>query len=249
MQQFTDFVAADHLSAESDPAARQQPARRRAEPGAGATSAPCTDGGVNCNGCHTLDPANGFFGGNGNSSVEGETQEFKIPHLRNVYQKVGMFGLASTPGLDGSFANLGDQVRGFGVLHDGAIDTVRRFLNPTTFSLTAADRVNLRGVHHGLRHRPPADGRPADHPHEHQRRRRRPAHHAMLTRGVRRLFVEAARPRRAPVRRDRQGPRRRPGARLPARHRRGAVPQRPRRGSAARRRRVARAQPTSPARS
>ena len=43
---------------------------------------------------HTLNRAQGFFGTDGLSTFEGETQEFKIAHLRNVYQKVGMFGMA-----------------------------------------------------------------------------------------------------------------------------------------------------------
>ena len=142
MQQFTDFAL--QIAYPPNPI-RQLDNILRADEQAGRNRyfGPPTDGGVNCNGCHTLDPANGFFGGNGNSSVEGETQEFKIPHLRNDYQKVGMFGMANTPGLDGIFTNTGDQVRGFGVLHDGAIDTVQRFLNPTTFSLSVAERQNL----------------------------------------------------------------------------------------------------------
>ena len=142
MQQFTDFAL--QIVYPPNPI-RQLDNTLRTDEQAGRTRyfGAITDGGLNCNGCHTLDPTNGFFGGDGNSSEEGETQEFKIPHLRNVYQKVGMFGLASTPGLDGTFANLGDQVRGFGVLHDGSIDTVRRFLNPTTFALTVAERTNL----------------------------------------------------------------------------------------------------------
>ena len=142
MQQFTDFAL--QIVYPPNPI-RQLDNTLRTDEQAGRTRyfGAVTDGGLNCNGCHTLDPPNGFFGGNGNSSEEGETQELKIPHLRNVYQKVGMFGLASTPGLDGTFANLGDQVRGFGVLHDGSIDTVRRFLNPTTFALTVAERTNL----------------------------------------------------------------------------------------------------------
>jgi len=103
-----------------------------------------TDGGVNCNGCHTLAPAAGFFGGDGNSSEEGETQEFKIPHLRNQYQKIGMFGMPSLPGiLDGTTTHQGDQIRGYGFLHDGGIDTVRRFLNPFTFTLTSTERDQL----------------------------------------------------------------------------------------------------------
>ncbi len=145
MQQFTDFAL--QIAYPPNPI-RQLDNTLRADEQAGFNRyfGAVTDGGVNCNGCHTLDAANGFFGGDGNSSIEGETQEFKIPHLRNTYQKVGMFGLASTPGLDGSFANLGDQVRGFGVLHDGAIDTVRRFLNPTVFSVTSLDRDNLQAM-------------------------------------------------------------------------------------------------------
>jgi len=142
MQQFTDFAM--QVQYPPNPI-RQLDNSLRSDESAGRARyfGAVTDGGLNCSGCHTLDPTNGFFGGNGNSSVEGETQEFKIPHLRNEYQKVGKFGLANTPGLDGSFANLGDQVRGFGVLHDGSIDTVQRFLNPTTFSLTVTERQNL----------------------------------------------------------------------------------------------------------
>src|SRR4030095_14588348 len=45
-----------------------------------------------CNGCHALNPAQGHFGTDGFSSFEGETQDLKIPHLRNLYQKIGMFG-------------------------------------------------------------------------------------------------------------------------------------------------------------
>ncbi len=42
---------------------------------------------------------------------------FKVAHLRNVYQKVGMFGFPSDA------VSLGPQVRGVGFLHDGSIDT------------------------------------------------------------------------------------------------------------------------------
>ena len=110
----------------------------------------------NCNGCHVLDPNGnasfgvpkpGFFGSDGRYSFEAETQFFKVPHLRNLYQKVGMFGDAASfnpadttgiasslppPYNDESFQ--GDQVRGFGFLHDGAIDTVFRFHSSTVFA-------------------------------------------------------------------------------------------------------------------
>jgi DNA-binding beta-propeller fold protein YncE len=109
----------------------------------------------NCNTCHVLDPNGnaqysvpkpGFFGSDGRYSFEGETQFLKVPHLRNLYQKVGMFGDATTfnpndtsgiasslppPYNDESFQ--GDQVRGFGFLHDGGIDSVFRFHSSTAF--------------------------------------------------------------------------------------------------------------------
>ncbi len=88
-----------------------------------------------CNGCHKLDAASGFFGSDGFSSFEGETQHMKIPHLRNMYQKVGMFGMPNVgffnPGDNGA---TGEQVRGFGFLHDGSVDTLFRFHNATVFN-------------------------------------------------------------------------------------------------------------------
>lgn len=98
--------------------------------GTPATPGPISDTLKDCNGCHTLDPAQGFFGSGGLSTFEGETQHFKVAHLRNAYQKVGMFGQA---GLGGD--PLAPQVRGFGYLHDGAVDTVMTFLgsgNPSS---------------------------------------------------------------------------------------------------------------------
>ncbi|NNF62415.1 MAG: hypothetical protein HKN06_13955, partial [Gammaproteobacteria bacterium] len=91
---------------------------------------------TSCHGCHTLDPVNGFFGGDGGSSVEGETQEFKVPHLRNQYQKIGMFGMpnvAFNTASDNS--HQGAQVRGFGFLHDGSTDTLERFLRAVVFDI------------------------------------------------------------------------------------------------------------------
>jgi YVTN family beta-propeller protein len=94
----------------------------------------------NCNGCHTLDPANGFFGTDGRASFENESQIMKIPHLRNAYQKVGMFGMMSVPFVGGTgFSHQGDQVRGFGFLHDGSIDTLFRFFHATVFTVPDGD--------------------------------------------------------------------------------------------------------------
>ena len=94
-----------------------------------------TESGFNCNGCHTIDAAQGFFGTDGRSSFEGIPQIMKIPHVRNMYTKVGMFGFP-----DSSFfqhpesGQLGDQIRGFGFTHDGAVDTLFRFFSAIVFA-------------------------------------------------------------------------------------------------------------------
>src|SRR5262249_13114917 len=61
-----------------------------------------------CHGCHNLDRSKGFFGADGKASFEAETQLVKISHLRNLYQKVGMFGMPSVT----FFANHGSVCLG-----------------------------------------------------------------------------------------------------------------------------------------
>ncbi|MDG2306721.1 MAG: hypothetical protein P8R42_19125 [Candidatus Binatia bacterium] len=107
----------------------------------------------NCNGCHELNATQGFFGGNGGSSFENETQEFKVPHLRNIYQKIGMFGMPGIPFLSVPVAgrqHQGPQVRGFGMLHDGAIDTVFHFFRATVFSLSETEQLQLEQFAHAF---------------------------------------------------------------------------------------------------
>jgi DNA-binding beta-propeller fold protein YncE len=88
-----------------------------------------------CNGCHVLNRAQGFFGSDGFSSFENESQLLKIAHLRNMYQKVGMFGMPQIAFVNaGDNGHKGDQIRGFGFLHDGSIDTVFRFHNAIVFN-------------------------------------------------------------------------------------------------------------------
>lgn len=114
-----------------------------------------------CHGCHRLDPtANaehgvdhpGFFGSNGFYSSDGVVHVMKVPHFRNMYQKVGMFGTVQTPfgvGLSdlpdslfgprngGLFALAnaftGDQIRGFGYTHAGEEDTMFHFMASFAF--------------------------------------------------------------------------------------------------------------------
>jgi len=94
--------------------------------------------GFNCEGCHRLDPSQGFFGTDGQASFEGLPQIVKIPHLRNAYTKVGMFGFPGMPFFTTpDTGNTGNQIRGFGYLHDGSIDTVFHFLSAVLFAPTA----------------------------------------------------------------------------------------------------------------
>ena len=97
-----------------------------------------SDGGaITCIACHGRNEAQGFFGTRGQQSFEGEPQEFKIAHMRNLYSKVGMFGLSAVN------SNTGDQVRGFGFLHDGSIDTIENFLTAPVFTLNNNQRRDL----------------------------------------------------------------------------------------------------------
>jgi YVTN family beta-propeller protein len=101
-----------------------------------------TDRITQCNGCHVLSPAQGRFGTDGTLSIEGPgiDEDMKIPHLRNMYQKVGMF--AKNTQVPGS-PILGDQIRGFGFDHAGASGSVAGFLSEQVFTLTAAQRAQL----------------------------------------------------------------------------------------------------------
>jgi YVTN family beta-propeller protein len=94
--------------------------------------------GFTCNGCHILDPASGLFGTSTNQSFENEAQIFKIPQLRNAYQKIGMFGMIQIPSnLQQNSSPQGAQIRGFGFTHDGSTDTLFRFFHGNVFRATA----------------------------------------------------------------------------------------------------------------
>ena len=127
-----------------------------------------------CNGCHVVDRDGnkefgvnkpGFFGTDGKNTFAFQTQFFKVPHLRNLYQKVGMFGMANSNNFlaDDPFSGMtpdmtmeemqyhlffgngnphqGDQVRGFGMFHDGSVDTIFRFHNIIGFLPRPAQAV------------------------------------------------------------------------------------------------------------
>jgi DNA-binding beta-propeller fold protein YncE len=105
-----------------------------------------------CNGCHVLDASSGFFGTGGNQSFEQLTQTVKIPQLRNLYDKIGMFGDPSFGFLSAPDSGpMGNQVRGFGFLNDGSVDTVFRFLSAAPFTPTSNSgfpQTNPDGTRH-----------------------------------------------------------------------------------------------------
>jgi len=111
-----------------------------------------------CNGCHVLDRNGnqgatahpGFFGTDGRLSFENESQIFKVPHLRNAYQKLGMYG--TSPDLVHAAGSIlpplnppVNAVRGFGFQHDGATGTVDMFLTAFVFVQTTVP-VTFAGV-------------------------------------------------------------------------------------------------------
>jgi len=67
-----------------------------------------------CVTCHTLNPTNGIFGTTGLMAFNDQPGEkdFKIPHFRDQYQKVGMFTTRSF--------NPRNEIRGFALNHNGA---------------------------------------------------------------------------------------------------------------------------------
>ncbi len=101
-------------------------------------------GSIQCVTCHTLSTGAGtnrrlvgaqfqpFPGGpNGEDhlaivSVDGSTNvSIKVPHLRNLYEKVG-FDTTQTI-----------NTAGFGFLHDGSVDSIARFVNEPVFDLAS----------------------------------------------------------------------------------------------------------------
>ena len=91
---------------------------------------------ISCENCHTIDPAAGLYATSAHIAFSGETQLFKVPQLRTLYQKVGMFGLASTPSYGSADTSaMGPQIRGFGFSHDGSVDTLARFVRSSIFQL------------------------------------------------------------------------------------------------------------------
>ena len=104
--------------------------------------------GFSCQNCHTTDPDGnaafgvdkpGFFGTSGFSIPAENILGFKVPQLRNLYQKIGMFGMgdANEQFISGDNGPTGEQIRGFGFAHDGAVDTILRHARSFGFEQSA----------------------------------------------------------------------------------------------------------------
>ncbi len=142
MQAFTDFVM--QLSMPPNPV-RALDNSLTAEESAGRDlymNFPITLLG-SCDNCHRLRPNNGQFGTSGLMTFEGGriTENFKIPQLRNVYTKAGMFGFSADSG-----GVTGAQIRGFGFSHDGTLDTLDNFFRDPVFLFPAPAAETRRQV-------------------------------------------------------------------------------------------------------
>ena len=107
-----------------------------------------------CVGCHVVDPARGFFGQD-KITTQGVLEPFKTPHMRNLYERIGMYGMTEAPlsgetllFIEGDTSHQGDQIRGFGYDHAGAVDSLWRFTHYILFTYpqakTDAQRLTSR---------------------------------------------------------------------------------------------------------
>jgi len=96
---------------------------------------------ISCNQCHAQPKGTNRDLFNGNA--EGETQDFKIPQLRNMYEKVG-FDVIRPNLQSGTATNIGtaQQKKGFGFLHDGSV-SLTEFLAASVFTSTTQQERDL----------------------------------------------------------------------------------------------------------
>jgi hypothetical protein len=98
-----------------------------------------------CANCHSLPTGTNNLLFNGNA--EGESQDFKIPHLRNMYEKIGFDVIRpnlQTGNATNSDTNIGlaVQKRGFGFLHDGSV-SLTEFLAAGVFTSTTQEELDM----------------------------------------------------------------------------------------------------------
>jgi DNA-binding beta-propeller fold protein YncE len=93
-------------------------------------NAPTGGGAIACAPCHSLPTGTNGFTLDSNM-VDVGTQGMKIPHLRNAYDKVGAYGIA------------GEQVSGFGFLHDGSDYSMFDFLSISAFQFSGSEKTDI----------------------------------------------------------------------------------------------------------
>ncbi len=93
-------------------------------------SAPTGGGAIACAPCHSLPTGTNGFTLDSNF-VDVGNQGMKIPHLRNMYDKVGAYNAG------------GDQVSGFGFLHDGSDYSMFEFLSIAAFQFSGTEKTDI----------------------------------------------------------------------------------------------------------
>jgi len=93
-------------------------------------NAPTGGGAIACAPCHSLPTGTNGFTLDSNI-VDVGSQGMKIPHLRNAYDKIGAYGVA------------GDQVSGFGFLHDGSDYSMFDFLSIPAFTFSGTQKTDI----------------------------------------------------------------------------------------------------------
>ncbi len=162
MESFIDFALANTLAPNPhrklDNSLTEHQAKGKEIYFGGPNGTRLTDITRNCSGCHILDLEGnaehdvehpGFFGSDGRYAFVFEPELLKVPHLRTIYQKVGMFAMHDSwetmewqgktydlptfffPMSDPEF--LGPQIRGFGYTKDGSIGQPFYFLQSGAF--------------------------------------------------------------------------------------------------------------------
>jgi YVTN family beta-propeller protein len=90
---------------------------------------------ITCNACHSANPGTGTIRAIIPASLLREAQDFKVPHLRNVYQKLNLN--------NGTGAS---SIGGFGILHDGSVPNLFAFLSNPVFQSFANDTTRKTNI-------------------------------------------------------------------------------------------------------
>ena len=91
--------------------------------------------GLACTTCHTGPPGSGSDRLIFDRQALGESQDFKVPHLRNVYQKLNF---NNAPGAS--------SIGGFGLIHDGMEPDLFTFLSRSVFGNFANDTTRKKNI-------------------------------------------------------------------------------------------------------